>query len=471
MTAPIFVDDMPLTPFLGNVKERITQALERLLGLPGEVSLRWHHIATEEDTQPLVALRLEIRTAVGRQFVLVTRDAVPEDAWQIGGVAVTVDAGADGRGLPCEEDVTQVVAGIRRRFEAGEADVADAKELLTALALRKEFPDQSDEVLFRRVERTTSGTVGMLRLGFRCNQDCFFCPQSRQWQGPDDDLLRTWLDEFGAGGIKILTISGGEPSTYSIFPELVHHAVNHWGMAVFVQTNAVQMAKDSYVTKMLDVGLHGMFVSFHSHLEEVSDRVTRAPRTWARTVKGIQNAQRAGIGVAINCCVEVNNYETLADHAQFIVDNFVTPFPDNPMVSVDYSQPGAYFHAELMEGSVMPYDVIEPYLAPALRILTDAGVPVNATGTCGFVPCMFRADPSLIPWRKRDRFDELDLENRRFTEACRGCAAQPYCVGVRGDVFNQFGDRGLVPYETLPEVEEYRDFDLFQLGLELLTRR
>jgi hypothetical protein len=84
---------------------------------------------------------------------------------------------------------------------------------------------------------------------------------------------------------------------------------------------------------------------------------------------------------------------------------------------------------------------------------------------------MFRSDPSVIPWRKRGRFDDQDLENRRFLDPCRRCAAQPYCVGVRGDVVKRYGDRGLVPYDSLPEVEMYRDFDLFQLGLQILERK
>jgi MoaA/NifB/PqqE/SkfB family radical SAM enzyme len=283
--------------------------------------------------------------------------------------------------------------------------------------------------------------------------------------------MRTWLDEFGAGGIKILTITGGEPTVYSNFQTLVHRAVHHWGMAVFVQTNAVQFAKDRYVAKILDSGLHGLFVSLHSHSEEVSDRVTRAPKTWKRTVKGIANAQRAGFAVAINCCVERSNYRTLLDHARFIVEHFVDPFPDNPLVSVDYSQPGAYFDPTAMADSIVPYDEVEPYLAPALRVLIDAGVAVNATGTCGFVPCMFRSDPQVIPWRKRERFDVQDLENRRYFDVCRTCAAHPYCVGVRGDVAKRFADRGLVPYPQLPEVKMYRDFDLFQLGRQILARR
>jgi MoaA/NifB/PqqE/SkfB family radical SAM enzyme len=471
MTAPIFVDDMPLTPFLGNVKQRIEGAFVRLLGLGPGLTLRWHPRGEPAPGGWLGTFRLEVRTAVGRQFALIARDATGGEAWRVGEVAIELDAGPDGRGLPQEVDVTEAVAAIRARFEGGQAPVHEVDELRTALALRREFPNQSDEVLFRRVERTTSGTVGMLRLGFRCNQDCFFCPQSRAWQGPDDDLLRTWLDELGAGGLKILTITGGEPTIYPVFAEIVHRAVHHWGMAVFAQTNAVQFAKDSYVDKMREAGLHGLFVSLHSHLEEVSDAVTRAPRTWARTVRGIENAQRAGFGVAINCCVERNNFQTLPEHARFIVERFVKPFQTNPLVSVDYSQPGAYFHGELMQGSIVPYDEIEPFLAPALRILTDAGVAVNATGTCGFVPCMFRSDPSVIPWRKRSRFDDQDLENRRFLDPCRSCAAQPYCVGVRGDVVKWFGDRGLVPYAALPEVQEYRDFDLFQLGLQSLARR
>lgn len=464
-------DEVALTPFLGNVKQRVGDAFAELLGLPDDLSLRWHPRAGPTDNGWLGTYRLEVRTAVGRQFALRVQDAQGDEAWRVGDLSIEVDAGQDGRGPPRDKDVTDELARLKAWFAGGAAPVEVVARLRSAIELRREFSNFTDEVLFRRIERTTSGTAGVLRLGFRCNQDCFFCPQSRKWQGPDDDLLRTWLDELGAAGIQILTITGGEPTVYPVFTEIVRRASSHWGMAVFVQTNAVQFAKQSYVDKVVDAGLHGAFVSLHSHIEQVSDEITRAPRTWARTIAGLENAQRAGIGVSINCCVERSNYRHLVEHARFIVERFVEPFPENPMVCVDYSQPGAYYHADLMKDSIVPYDEIAPYLTPALRILTDAGVPVNATGTCGFVPCLFHSDPAVIPWRKRGRFDDQDLENRRFLPPCERCAAQPYCVGVRGDVVAQFGDRGLVPYERLPEVSEHRDFDLFQLGLKIAAAR
>jgi hypothetical protein len=51
-----------------------------------------------------------------------------------------------------------------------------------------------------------------------------------------------------------------------------------------------------------------------------------------------------------------------------------------------------------------------------------------------------------------------DVTSRIFAPRCQGCAARSTCLGVRREYLDQWGDRGLVPFEA--PVGEARGRDL-----------
>lgn len=430
-----------LTPYLSRLDARLHDAVAEFLGLAVdrvEVGLRTDRIEVGWQVDDDDAIQLVLRESA-------------DGAWSAGGWTVTCKRLP--REMATRRSVRAGLATLASRFGGADQDPADlaaaAKAMTEAAAARWSFLNERDEA-WRRVEQTTYGEAGMLRLGFVCNQNCGFCPQSRSWQDPPWDLVETWLEEFAAMGLQHLTITGGEPSAYRGLPDVVRRATGH-GMKVLVQTNAIRFASDRYTASLVDAGLDSVFVSFHSHRPEISDGLTRARGTWERTVKGIETLLTHGVRVAMNCCVVEENVDTLPDHAQFIVDRLVRPFPQNPVFSVDYSQPGAYFDEAAFQGSVVSLDRVTQGVSRAARTLRDAGVRVNSAGTCGFPLCSFRDDPEVIAWHRVESLDANDLEARGYGAACERCAAKPWCPGVRLQVLEAFGEDALVPYTSIPE--------------------
>ncbi len=60
-----------------------------------------------------------------------------------------------------------------------------------------------------------------MRLGFRCNQDCHFCWQSRNWPVPPEELHFIWLEEMYKEGVKQVVFTGGEPTFFKGFVDLL----------------------------------------------------------------------------------------------------------------------------------------------------------------------------------------------------------------------------------------------------------
>jgi MoaA/NifB/PqqE/SkfB family radical SAM enzyme len=272
------------------------------------------------------------------------------------------------------------------------------------------------------------GVSATLRLGFRCNQDCGFCWQARSWPEPDSEFYFTWLDELAASGAYNLSITGGEPTLHKDLPGLVERAAKKHGMSVSIQTNAIRLAKKNYLQKLVDAGLNDAFVSFHSADPEISDTMTRAPKTHQFTVKGIETALASGLVISLNCVVEKHNYLDLPNHARMIVERFVEPFPDNPPMKVVYSHPCEYYDERMWSESLVALDELRDSLVEATQILTDAEIAVDVLGSCGFPPCLFKDRPHLLKILNRDLFDTKDVSCRIFLEPCEKCALQKHCL-------------------------------------------
>ena len=424
-----------LTPLRDQQREAVLKAFSQLLGVrPVEFEDRNAHRAGEE-VDPWSFL---LTTPIGLGVELASPSGGQSFA---SGQALTLSYRKlpDGRDAFQSPPHRQQLEQLAQRVRA--LSVEDTRAASEVLALWRSF-EETDDYMFVQVRR---GVNGIVRLGFRCNQNCGFCWQGRDWPDPPMGLVRTWLDEMAAQGIERVSISGGEPTLYKDLAVTIAHA-RGLGMAVALQTNAIRMAKPAYLDTLVEAGLNSAFVSFHSADPEVSDIMTRAPRTHGSTVAGIENLLRAGVEVQINCVVEERNYQRLAHHASMVVERFVRPFPDHPVEHVEYSHPVMSHDPSFFEQMLVPLDLVKPHLVAAVRALEEADVQVTAIGTCGFPPCLLADVPEALLWLDPEIQNEMDRAGKFYAKACGGCSVRGRCLGLRREYVDRFGDRGILPF-------------------------
>jgi organic radical activating enzyme len=414
--------------------------LRQLLGAPEALSLEWSRAGQ--------GVNVRLTAPSGRSLHIDVRPG-SDSIWS-----------AAGHGLHCRRELgpkdplrdpllCDILKSLSARFGAGGRGMVDAMRAALEAVHRDDVKDRD----YRNIEQTTGGTSGILRLGFRCNQNCDFCWQGRSWPSPPDELYFQWLEEFAARGLQRLTITGGEPTLSSVLPQLVERAARVHGMQVHLQSNAIRMRDPAYATQLARAGLSVVLVSLHSADAEISDRMTRAPGTHPRTLAGIGELLKAGVTVALNCVINTDNYAGLRAHAELVVQQFVRPFPDNRIAVVNYSQASDYHDQELFRRSIAPLDLVRPHLMAASRLLRDAGVPVAAIGSCGFPACVAIDAPELVDWNSRAALETVHLESRALTAAaCAACAARPWCPGVRKPYLDAHGERGLAPFRQEPSL-------------------
>lgn len=451
----------PFTPYVDGLRARaradLDAALRQALGLGEGIRV----VLPRPEQLSAVPLRIDLEPAEGGRVRLSLAPSA-DGAWRLGPFAVGVAREADGVKPTATAAARALLRALAARLQGegpdGGAEVARA---LSHLRLLHTVEDRH----YRHVEHAHNGLTAFLRVGFRCNQDCYFCWQGRQWPAPPDDLVFTWLDELASTGAKRITVSGGEPTLWRPIADLVRRAVEVHGMTVHMNTNAIQLKKDGVAARLKAAGVTSLLVSLHSSDPDLSDRMTRAPNTHWRTVEGIHAALDAGLFVILNCLVEKQNLHTIADHARFVREQFVEQHPDNPVRMVNYSQPGPYFERGLYDGDIAPYDAVRPILTEAARTLHGAGVLLEIAGTCGFPPCILRDLPEALPWRGRDTMDVISVSAREHVSAvCDRCAVQAHCIGPRREYLSVHGDRGLQAFDHLPTSDWYERLAASPLG-------
>ena len=411
-----------LSPFVPTLADGVAAALRELLGIPAHLPLAWH----DKGVKPW---RMEL--TVG-DVALQLHDPGSEPALFAGErLAIAYRGSAN----------PPLLRALVRRLRHAERDGAPVDALVAALETWRPFAGMQDTDF-----RNVSDTEAIVRVGFRCNQDCGFCWQGRDWPGAPRAVLERWIDEMAAGGVRQLMISGGEPTVYPELLDLVRRA-GAAGLEPWLQTNAIRMAKPDFADALVDAGVRGLSVSYHAGDSALSDLLTRAPGTHVRTEAGIRASLRAGMRLALNCVVGRRNLPHLPSTAARIVAEFL-PLASHGL-AVSFSNPSEAH--EPADGDPVALDEVAGPLSVAVRTLIGAGIPVQAVGSCGFPPCVLRDVPEMVVPLALDRLAPEHFASRRKPDVCAPCALRDACVGPRERDIRHFGGRGIVPFAERPK--------------------
>lgn len=441
---------MTLSSWVPALFSGLEQRIRQALGLDERVQVVLHSRETRTERRLVFTVVLPTELA----FKMELADAaLGRRGWRSAG-GLELFLRTDGTAALTDPVAAPSLRAIGQLFQRRQArsQGKDAEELWAEHARVQPVLGLDDSV-YRRIFDGVQGRTANLRLGFRCNQDCGLCWQSRQWPEPPPELYVRWLDELAAEGVRQLTISGGEPTLHRRLPELLHRAKAVHGMRTMIQTNAVQLAKPAVLERVVAAAPDRIFVSLHAAEAELSDRITRAPGTWQRTVQGIESALLSGLRVGLNTVVDQLNVDHLPALSRYIAARYVRGVPDNPVESWTLSRPQTYFDRALWRRRLVSMERVGPAVQAAVATLQPLGVVLDVTsGSCGLPPCILADHPELI-WLPTE--NEVGVADPGYIghpegSACRGCALGPRCQGPGHGYRAAFGEAGLRPFAAIP---------------------
>lgn len=262
-----------------------------------------------------------------------------------------------------------------------------------------------------------------IRVIFRCNQSCTFCFVSTHLPAPPADAVESAIRAAAARGSRIV-LSGGEPTLDPRLPEWIRLARSLSRRDVVLQTNAVRLDDAALVARLEQAGLDEAFVSLHGATPAISDAVTEAPGTFARTIVGIDHLHASRIRTILNYVVCERNRHELVEH----VRNVAARWP-RAILNVSFVAPSS---------DVVPRDrALVPRYADALPEIARAVAEAKRLGLrivgfesmCGMPLCL--VPPELGELAAVDVPEGFDGGEFLKTETCARCSLSPRCWGIR----------------------------------------
>jgi MoaA/NifB/PqqE/SkfB family radical SAM enzyme len=304
------------------------------------------------------------------------------------------------------------------------------------LSLLSTVPEQiAHELTARSLGADYSGNPvyeEIVRVNFHCNQACEFCFVSTHLPPAPDVAVEEAIRAAGASGSQIV-LSGGEPTLNARLPDYVRLAKSVSPLPVWLQTNAVRLDDERLVEALVEAGLDHAFVSLHAATAAISDAVTDAPGTFARTVLGLDRLARTRVGITLNFVICEANRGELVEFMRFVAVRW-------PKAQVNISFVAASTDVVPRERRLIPrYSDALPLLAEALDEARRLGVDVTGfESMCGLPLC-------LVPesMRAQLRLTEVPagFDGGEFlkADACRGCAYETRCFGLRRGYYELYG--------------------------------
>lgn len=146
-----------------------------------------------------------------------------------------------------------------------------------------------------------------------CNLRCEHCyaqSDAHLYDQLSTDEAKAMIDDLAAFGAPVLLFSGGEPCVRPDLMELIQYAKNA-GMRVVISTNGTLITPEM-AAGFAQVGLSYVGVSFDGD-PETHDRFRGVAGSFDAALRGLHNAQDAGIKVGLRFTINKHNWREIDD--------------------------------------------------------------------------------------------------------------------------------------------------------------
>ena len=285
---------------------------------------------------------------------------------------------------------------------------------------------------------------------YRCNQTCTFCELADMDVDVRPEDVRAALDQARARGSTRVILTGGEPTLCKDLVDHVAYAREVGFGEIELQTNAVLLDRDGFARALRDAGLTSAQISLHGSDGAVSDRLTAAPGTHARTLRGVDALLAVGVRVLLNHLVFKDNVAGLDAFVDLLIDRWGR---HRAQLLVQFHSPRDEF-ATRAEGlaHVPRYSEYAARLRRAVDRARAAGIHVHDLQDPTGIPalCVLDADRAYLgaiaAQRDAPRFHRWESSWLVHVDACGSCALRDACMGIPKHYLELHGDAEFRPF-------------------------
>jgi len=301
-----------------------------------------------------------------------------------------------------------------------------------------------------------------LEITLNCNLLCQHCYNFDRSKPVDSVANRNQLssreifkiiDEIYNEGCLNITFTGGEVLIHPQFYEFATYARKKH-MGVYAKTNGLLLTPEN-VAKLKEAKVMGLEVSFYGASALTHDKLTRAPGSFVKTLRGVKNTQKAGIQTKMNFVLTRHNaVETGAMIA--LANETGLDYGINPQISARYDGTTSSLKNQMTREQL--YNLYSGSLKshlPQPDFNPEASVQCGcAKGICGIsatgevYPCIGAPVPSgnlrkksfREIWRNSEVLNNIRGLKLKDFKTCKPCPHRPYCRRSSGMVYVNTGN-------------------------------
>jgi len=281
-----------------------------------------------------------------------------------------------------------IVGYIKSQYRVNKSRIAGdyrkIKETVETLAEREDICPVSFLGL-ERIEPLKKELSAPYRIDFamtyECNNRCLHCyvEEGRKRVSMSLDRWKEAIKKCWEIGVPHICFTGGEPTVYEHLPELVETAEDI-GIVTGVLTNGRRLSDENYISRLIGAGVDHFQITLESHNEEIHDKMVGVCGAFKETVKGIENAVKAGVYTLTNTTLTRLNVEGIEETVKFIADKGIKVFAMNGLI---------YSGKAPESGLGIPEDKLEEIINRIMSAAEGAGMKFiwyTPTRYCQFDP-------------------------------------------------------------------------------------
>lgn len=267
-----------------------------------------------------------------------------------------------------------------------------------------------------------------------CNQHCSFCTFRRERDDAEfanEVRIRSEIQKAAAQGARTLVVTGGEPTLDPALAGHIRAARDAGFVEVILETNAMILAYPGRAGALAAAGLSTVRVALNA-TTAASDAITDVEGGFELTLRGADNAVRAGLALEVGTALLSANLDAAARLPGFVAGR-LPGVRRIVLRTVSDADNGLVAHHLPLAGAIVE-------MADAAR---EAGIELRFDPRHAIPLCLFPA---------RRRYPELFSMGPPHTghgfervEACASCVAREGCPGIQHRYLEIHGAEGIEP--------------------------
>lgn len=262
------------------------------------------------------------------------------------------------------------------------------------------------------------------------------------------DECKSMLNSMRLRPGDAVEFSGGEPTIYKNFSELVRYTKETFGARVVVLSHGRTLKSKRFVESIVNSGIDRFVIPLFSDDPEIHDKITQVPGSFRETTQGFRNLADCGIDFSVKFIAMKPNYKHALGTYRYKLEHH----PKARFIVSGYQLMGEAIANSTVVG--LRHSLVGPEIHKVLELAEQQGeiVPVFMFPMCHLDPSFWHHygvgvwhEEVLAPdSRKINLSTELNYEDKHPT--CKTCIVQEKCVWAWRRYVQEFGAEDLIPF-------------------------